>query len=153
MFDRWSWWIAFDWIEVAALIWRYVSWAKTKIVGFHTFSAQRISDGKQSGVNESSLDDRKIYGRDGWAERASIVWLGASNPWPCRLWSPPSIWSRWRRMIDDKDAPRNVWIHASRDISIATVTTITRSLPLLTVEPRVQVRWDIQEVVSGDRKR
>jgi len=47
--------------------------SKTKIVGIHAFSAQRISDGKQSGVNESSLDDRKIYGRDGWAERASIV--------------------------------------------------------------------------------
>jgi len=43
-----------------------------KIVEIHAFSAPWISDGKQSGVNELSLDDRKIYGRDGWAERASV---------------------------------------------------------------------------------
>lgn len=49
---------------------------KVKVVEIHAFSTQRISDGKQSGVNESSLDDRKIYGRDGWAERASIARLG-----------------------------------------------------------------------------
>lgn len=53
---------------------------KVKVVEIHAFSTRRISDGKQSGVNESSLDDRKIYGRDGWAERASIVRLGAGNP-------------------------------------------------------------------------
>jgi len=53
---------------------------KVKVVEIHAFSAQRISNGKQSGVNESSLDDRKIYGRDGWAERASIARLGAGNP-------------------------------------------------------------------------
>lgn len=46
---------------------------KAKVVEIHAFSARRISDGKQSGVNESSLDDRKIYGRDGWAERAGIA--------------------------------------------------------------------------------
>lgn len=33
------------------------------------FLPPQISDGKQSGVNELSLDDRKIYGRDGWAEK------------------------------------------------------------------------------------
>lgn len=43
-----------------------------KIVEIHAFSAPWISDRKQSGVNELSLDDRKIYGRDGWAERASV---------------------------------------------------------------------------------
>lgn len=47
--------------------------AKIEILEIHAFSAHRILDGKQSGVNESSLDDRKIYGRDGWAERASVV--------------------------------------------------------------------------------
>lgn len=47
-----------------------------KVVEIHAFSARRISNGKQSGVNELSLDDRKIYGRDGWAERASIARLG-----------------------------------------------------------------------------
>jgi hypothetical protein len=51
-----------------------------KVVEIRAFSAQRTSDGKQSGVNESSLDDRKIYSRDGWAERASIARLGAGNP-------------------------------------------------------------------------
>lgn len=56
---------------------------KVKVVEIHAFSTRRISDGKQSGVNESSLDDRKIYGRDGWAERASFARLGAGNPWPC----------------------------------------------------------------------
>lgn len=51
-----------------------------KAVGIRALPARRISNGKQSGVNESSLDDRKIYGRDGRTERASIARLGTSNP-------------------------------------------------------------------------
>lgn len=52
-----------------------------KIVEIHAFSAPQISDGKQSGVNELSLDDRKIYGRNAVGRKGQTsVRLGTSNP-------------------------------------------------------------------------
>lgn len=45
------------------------------------FCSAQISDGKQSGVNELSLDDRKIYGRDAVGRKGQAsVRLGTSNP-------------------------------------------------------------------------